>query len=439
MGVLVVAWNDGKVELLVEGEKVEGKWGGTESVAAGRGSTPRGRRGFSADSDDEEQIEADEPPTLLVYETISLGLSALLPPSSVDHILSSTSYPTIHLDPLYSGDTFYIKHALGAHCVGIRGWAEGLRKALLSEEEEEGSVERELKKDKQSSVAWVLKTVSPGGEEEQAVPLGGLNIINDIYLGYSLLLLTEKLQLVAIELSLRVDSALLPSSSSSPPKAINSTTASSTNAEDAEGYQSLLSTPFHIPDSLSRTTFTRLAPPKPSPTGSKELIITPDTLRFLGKTVDSVQTQIRDLVTGVDSVQGRLELQLRELGRQLGAVQSLAALSSPSSATSDLPSRLQAAQEKQLALLSRTDALLQRLMDAHSPQLSNFEKKWFEELGRLEKEEGRLRERVERGRGRVEALEGLGAVGGGERRESKESGGLGEEQRWRVERALVDE
>ncbi|ORY54488.1 hypothetical protein BCR35DRAFT_335787, partial [Leucosporidium creatinivorum] len=450
MGVLVVCWNDGKVELGVEGEKVEGKW--SAGGAARRETTPRRRKGgFSAyDSDEDEQEEVDAPPTLLIYETISLGLSSLLPPASIDQTLSTTSYPTITLDPLYSSDTIYIKHALGAHCVGIRSWAEGLRKALKSSEEEgeEGEVERELKKGKKSSVAWVLKTVSPagaqegkqeGGAGEETTPLIGLNVINDIYLGYSLLLLTDKLQLVAIELSLRVDSALLPSASTSS----NGTKAldSSDTKDDSEGYQTLLTTPFHIPSSLTRTTpsssLARLAPPK---TPSKELIITPETLRFLGKSVELVQTEIRDLVTGVDAVQGRLELQMRELSRQLGAVDSLSKLSSPASSSTDLPTRLASAQATQLTLLARTDRLLQRLMDAHSPQLSNFEKKWFEELGRLEREEGGLRERVERSRGRVEALEGMG-VGGGEsvRENVRREMGLGEEQRRRVERALAEE
>lgn len=430
LGVIVTAWNDGKVELMVEVEKVEARWG---------------------------HKATDEAPSLVVYETLDLGLAAellngpsSLPREVVDDVLP-LNYPVITRDPLYA-DTLYVQHAFGAHCIGIGGWLDGLLESLKGgaegegEEEEVRRVEREVRRQagegEGSEVLWVLKTLPVAGEQRiVGPPVTNLAVVNDIYLGYSLLLATSELQLVGIELSLRVDGGDKP--------AIASTSSGATADEPA--YTSLLSTPFTIPAVLAKprsapTALARLAPPK-STTGSKELVINPTTLRYLGSTVEVLQGEIRDLVQGADSVQGRLELQMKELARQLGKVEELAKMSAGAGeGGSDLPARLSAAQKRQLDLLARTDRLLQRLMDAHSPTLSTFEKKWFDELGRLQIEEKKLGDRVERVEGRVTDLEpGLRRLkeregeARAQKKEQREQGALGETQRKRLEAMLVEE
>lgn len=62
----------------------------------------------------------------------------------------------------------------------------------------------------------------------------------------------------------------------------------------------------------------------------------------------------------------------------------------------------------QSELIKRTDKLLQRLMESHDPLVSNFERKWFEELARIEKEVVRgdrsLEKRVKRLEHQLEVL-----------------------------------
>lgn len=147
-----------------------------------------------------------------------------------------------------------------------------------------------------------------------------------------------------------------------------------------------------------------------------------------------------------DGVQVRLELQMKELGRQLRSVEELSRMGGGGGRSKedggDLSTRLAEAQKRQLELLGRTDRLLQKLMDAHSPTLSTFEKKWFAELERLKVEEGKLGERVRRVEGRAEelrpGLERLKMKQGGEGKK-EERGTLGEGQVKKLEGMLVKE
>lgn len=112
---------------------------------------------------------------------------------------------------------------------------------------------------------------------------------------------------------------------------------------------------------------------------------------------------MRDISKGVNTVQGRIDLQHREMQRQLLKLAELqeliaSASSSPSSINpgskqkGDMQARVERIVATQTALGSRLDVVLQRLMDAHSATyeegLSEFEKEWFGELGRMKREVG---------------------------------------------------
>ncbi|KAI5479721.1 nuclear pore complex, nucleoporin 88 family protein [Pseudohyphozyma bogoriensis] len=368
LGVFAITYTDGKVDLCLEVEKVEARWG-----------EPDG---------DEEDL-----PSLAVYETIDLGLFQGLPEDSTALI---ANHPTIIKDPLYP-DTLYVYHAFGVHCLLLTNWLDAVADITNTTEDDDEKlqkeVERTLRAQKPTDVLWILKTVSL--DETTEAPVVGFSIVNDVYLGYSALMITSALQLVGIELSLRVDPSLLPSTTSATPATSTQRGVSS----DPPAYLSLLDTPFTIPPPFDKrsgvSTVPRLAL-KPPPGSSKavagksELVITPDTLRFMGKTVETFRHEIRDLVAGADVVQCRLELQMKELSRQLKKLEELSKLSDTlrrSTASAEgLGGRLERVAKNQEALLQRTDRVLQRLMDAHEPLLSTYEKKWFEELGRLEKE-----------------------------------------------------
>ncbi|GAA6029974.1 hypothetical protein JCM8097_009196 [Rhodosporidiobolus ruineniae] len=395
LGVIAVAYSDGKVDLCLEVEKIEARWAAeNDALVIAR---PR-RRGYGLDdASDEEDEEAglNALPALAVYETIDLGLAEELNPTRAEKgekVVAealSDNHTTLVRDPLYP-DTLYVHHALGAHCLLLEPWLADLAAATNEAEEKvggeaklQGEVEKTLKGQAATEVLWVLKTRSSTAFEEPVPPVVGLQVVNDVYLGYSLLLLTSSLQLAGIELSLRIDSSDL---------ALHSASAtSSAPSADPPAYVSLLNTPFTVPAILSSSRpATRLGP---TPGGSKELTITPDTLRQLGKHVSTVQTSVRELVSAADEVQHRLELQMKELSRQLGKLAELKQLrvdlgkSVAASSAADETSaeaRLRRAEQTQQQLVERADRVLQRLMEAHQPEVSTYERRWFDELGRLE-------------------------------------------------------
>jgi hypothetical protein len=191
--------------------------------------------------------------------------------------------------------------------------------------------------------------------------------------------MTESLQLVSIEMSVRV---VEPH-----PIALESDKVDPT---EPPAYIPLLTPPPFVPPApldaqkgLPKNT--RIALPTNIAKG-KELEITPETLRFLGQAVQSYRGETRDIVSAANVVQGRLELQLKELSRQLGKLAEVERIveSDKKKAEGALGGRLEKAREKQRELLARLDRVLQRLMDSHQPVLSTYEKQWFEELARME-------------------------------------------------------
>ena len=271
---------------------------------------------------------------------------------------------------------------------------------------------------------WIFKTIHAGELSSTiSTPVDALAILNDVYLGYSILLVTASLQLVPIELSFRVDPALLPTSAETT-ETIPSTSRGLNTSPPA--YLSLLDSPFVIPPPLDRRggipALPRVAIKPPSNLSKGDLTVTPASLRFLGTTVESFRTEIRALVSAADVVQHRLELQMKELSRQLGKLKDLADLANPvqrklgvSVSTIEvnsehLTTRIVRVKKEQENLLRRADKILQRLMEEHQPLISTFEKRWFEELSRLEGEifggsnSASISKRVERVEGQIEML-----------------------------------
>lgn len=378
LGVFVISYNDGKVDLCLEVEKVEARW--LEKNDS--------RSRVSVDADGEVS------PLLVIYETIDLGLLSELEqasnssPSSIATTIDS-NWTTIVKDPLYS-DTIYIHHSLGAHCLILSRWLDDLADFTQSSEEDsdllQKEVERNLKVQKETEVIWILKTIT-GEFEGESFGVESLNIINDVYLGYSLIIITESLQLITIELGLRVNAELLPSLAESVAHADDQARAVSS---EESGYVSVLDEPFIIPPPFDRKAGVSAVPRlavKPPAGSNGELVITPASLRFLGKTVESFRGEIRSLVTGADIIQRRLELQMKELSTQLGKLKELSNLSNElrkSTANPDgLTNRMDRVKARQEALLSRTDRVLQKLMESHQPVISTFERKWFDELDSL--------------------------------------------------------
>jgi nucleoporin NUP82 len=215
---------------------------------------------------------------------------------------------------------------------------------------------------------------------------------NDVYLTYSIFMLTSTLRITVLPLNLQVE----------PTKThlnFNETTGKAPKEqsewlEPSEGpapYVSFLGEPYtpHTPQHGSGL------PPLPklslSPgSSSKEFMLTPDTLRYIGKIVEQITGQIQELHVAQRAAEGRVQLQQEELNRQVAKCreleQTMARLKQTASQTAGPGSRLERVEETQKGLMKRFDRLLQGLMAKASPELSEQERKWFEELKRMKEE-----------------------------------------------------
>jgi len=122
--------------------------------------------------------------------------------------------------------------------------------------------------------------------------------------------------------------------------------------------------------------------------GSKEFMLTPDTLRFMGKTVAQIASQTGETILAYNAAMSRLMLQKSELARLVAKCKDMEVLIDrlKGTAKQDAEDRMARVQEEQKRLLGRFDRLLQALMEKASPELSESEAKWFEELKRMKQE-----------------------------------------------------
>jgi nucleoporin NUP82 len=124
------------------------------------------------------------------------------------------------------------------------------------------------------------------------------------------------------------------------------------------------------------------------PSGSKELTLTPETLRFLGTSVTQIISQSREVVVACQVILRRIQLQQFELPRLTKKCHEMESLvekiQGPGRVATE--TRLAKVQEEQKVLLARLDRLLQSLMEKASPEPSEHETKWFEELKRMKED-----------------------------------------------------
>jgi nucleoporin NUP82 len=116
-------------------------------------------------------------------------------------------------------------------------------------------------------------------------------------------------------------------------------------------------------------------------------VITPDTLRFLGKTVERLRSEIRDVTRSANTIQSRITLQDRELSRQLSLLsdmeRAIDRLNKSGGEGGRLRLKLDTVMGQHQKLDERLNRCLQVLMDNYEPKLSEPEKQWFGELKRM--------------------------------------------------------
>jgi len=202
---------------------------------------------------------------------------------------------------------------------------------------------------------------------------------NDVYLNYSIYILTSSMRVVSFSLNMR---------SGIPFKDEHKINVPADHlikpAEGPPAYTSLLGTePWEPPPGLSSTGLP--ATPHLATPESKDFRITPDTLRFFSNKVDEIVTRIHGVESAYRQTNARSELQHEELRRQVTKVNEIRVLLGKlrGERQDHIDARTRAIQAGQQALLVRLDRVLAELTKRANPTLSDHETKWFDELGRM--------------------------------------------------------
>ncbi|KZT20799.1 hypothetical protein NEOLEDRAFT_1140344 [Neolentinus lepideus HHB14362 ss-1] len=362
LGIVAVAYEDGRVDVCMDVEKIEPKWDNKSRVDRGL-------------------------PMLAVYETIDLGLLPMLSRLSSKGKEHDSNVPINHpvllVDPIHE-DVVYVYHAFGLHVLHLGPVLQSLTQALKGDEQE---VETAVGKSEAIVVRPMLSTFSGEQKLRSSNPVISVVIPSNIYLTSGVFVLTSMRQVVYIPLTLDIDEP--PEPSKETPLAIEGPKDLSVMRSPGgpPAYVSLLGTEFYDPPSIL-SNFSAL-PPTARPTlAHRSEMITPDILRFLGTIIEHFTHQIGEVRIAHKNAEARHELQIQEYQRQQEKLQEMNNLcgqlkGARHSATLERARRLQEAQK---ALFERLDRTLQAMMRKVSPELNQHERKWFEELKRMKGE-----------------------------------------------------
>ncbi|OSD04378.1 hypothetical protein PYCCODRAFT_1433763 [Trametes coccinea BRFM310] len=390
LGLVLVSFQDGKVDLYLDVEKVEARW-------------------------ESKLHSTNELPMLATYESIDLGIVSSLNAAGKSakgeslFDLVQGNHPVFLNDPIHD-DTVYIYHAFGVHVLQLepllKSLAVALREANNDSGSAAGSLEATLESVAQTDVQPILLTFSV--EQQSSSPVIGVAVPNDVYLTYSIFILTSVMRMSVFPLNLRSESPCTPEVEEPPsaaptpggPPALPAPTqprhASPQKApqavakEEPSAYVSLLEEdPFKIPQAIARPSGLPSNPRLSLPTNvtKGEFMITPDTLRYLGTVVEHISAQIRDIQLAHRALETRASLQEKEFKRQRDKCAEMLDTAREMGLKGKTQlERIARMQETQRALLARLDRALQGLMAKASPELSENETKWFEELRRMKQE-----------------------------------------------------
>ena len=235
-------------------------------------------------------------------------------------------------------------------------------------------------------------------------PVVSLAIPNDVYLSYSIFMLTSAMRAVVLPLTPQVDTSLIhkPKNTSTTPQKAHSVTPegqfppttpppSTTTVDKPKAWLSPSELdPYTIPPIFSQPlglpTNPRLA--LPASQSKSEFVLTPETMRYLGQTVEHFRAQIDSVKYGNAMAEAQVQIQTNEFHRQVRQVQQVLVMLelSRTKRYSAWKERVERVRKTQDELLERLDRMLRVYMKNVAPELSEQETKWFEELKRMKAE-----------------------------------------------------
>ncbi|KNZ63326.1 hypothetical protein VP01_1159g5 [Puccinia sorghi] len=386
VGVFMIAYQS-RIDVCLEVEKIEPRWASSSEV--------------------EEQHEkarvTGELPMLVTYESIDLGLNTS-PNERQDSEDSDGLSNGLNLvpDARYL-DTIYVSHRFGIHVVSTLAWIESLARGSVrrtgetspSDGGDEARMLRTIQEKIGSQVAWVIQTAANASRSRNPIPsvptpprITSLSVVDDAYLGYSLMALTDDGQLVAVPLKHRPIGPIPDVEGKRHRSMIAG--GGSLQAMSAPGILGRSRGPHNgmlgeerwaVPELLrkeARAERRLSAPPKGASSSASA------SLRYAHQVSTQIDHYIRQLVEAVNAGQDRLKLQItqfqgqiHQLARYPGRLEALDFHLETQSR------RLHAVYSKHKMLLKRADLVLQKLADDRNRDLSREEIKWFAELNRM--------------------------------------------------------
>ncbi|WVQ84377.1 hypothetical protein IAT38_006529 [Cryptococcus sp. DSM 104549] len=329
--MVMIAWSGGRVDIGLEEEKPEPRWISTR----------------------------DTLPSPIVIPIVE---SILLPFPRSDPSSIACNAPSFSRDSLYS-DAIYVQHSFGVDSITVGG----IVKAMHSDNDDE------------LPESEVQRLVESAGSK--SAPIVGLINFCNIVLGYGLVALASTYQVAYVELDMRLD----PTSTPSP----TNPTFKPTSSSDRDS-QSLLLKPLEInqviwsirepKDFNPKAVLQKRVPGYTKPTAT----ITSEHLAALGEVFNQFQKRIQSVCSASQTVEARLDLQVKELQRQVTTLMdSRKTVQTLQESGEGTLARVEALIEKQEKIGKRLEGVLGNMALEYRPEIGEVEKRWFEELERL--------------------------------------------------------
>ncbi|OZJ05957.1 hypothetical protein BZG36_01183 [Bifiguratus adelaidae] len=351
--IILLAYQNGQVDVCIETEPLEAKW----LLKANALPTP----------------SVEDPaslPVLNVYETVNLGFKE----RSVGYL----GQPLRLVPDAVYGDTIYVIHAGGVNCIFMQDWLDEL--ASYQAGDEEKNISNFFLKQTRSRVSSIVDTnpISENGHDS----ILGFCVFNDLYLSYSLIILTSTYECAAFELTLRSNTGAAE---------LNEQLRATGQDDNSADYICMLTQPaFTVPESLDNNQGVprrpKIVSKLPNQPASKEgLKMDEASLQYIASVVETFRNEIKDIHNAGSLIKKRVNMQQQELRRQVSKLRELQETISNTiepEIHDVLDSRYSMAQENHQELRLRADRVLRQILEVYQPSLTDREKESFKELDR---------------------------------------------------------
>ncbi|KAG4096064.1 hypothetical protein H8356DRAFT_1683518 [Neocallimastix lanati (nom. inval.)] len=323
--IILIAYTNGKVDVCLNVAPIEALWMSNNDI-----------------------VQDFELPILAVYETIDLNLKNSLPniKTNVINIKEDKRYP----------DVCYLYHHAGVHSLSFNNWL-SLFKDINNNNNLIQKFQDILRREIPSEVNLKVDTLVFGNDIEN--PIIGLATTNGVYIGYNLLVLGATNEFVSMELPIRIKSA---------PILFN-------NDGDKDLFPIInLNCPLEI----------HLGSNKKSDQIYPNFVNN-NTLKYLNEQIAVARKDLTELEIFRNKIEQKVMMQKEEFFKQLKALKDInkRVNATIKENSENISKRMNNIIDNQTLLMSKANILLQILFDHCQPELTEEEKKWFNELKHL--------------------------------------------------------